>query len=1313
MPNMNRREFVRASAIFAGAAGAGLTLPNRAEASTTVTSHPLVDIDYETLVSRSDLWYVTPAPGGTATHPDAGCDYGQPIGNGRMGSMVWTTPDSVEFQINRVDVFANNHSHQGIFGSQGVFGDYTPDYCGVCATVSVHVGGTAFQGSEHFQQHLSLYNAESSASGDWVTVRCFVSAAADVLVVEVDDNRPANASEPVRVRLAMWSLPEEHLGDRVESYEFSESGARHSVVRTWAERDDYYCRSAVSVQAAGGARLRLEASHEQEQTYVVEGAKRGKTLLLISSAASMDRRTNVLAQSTKVLDRSWRLSYADLRASHQAWWKAFWSRSFVSLSSADGSAEFIERLRAIHLYLMASTSRGDLPPKWNSMLFVTGGDDRMFGGQYWGWTMESLYIPLFAADASDLADPYFDMYVRQLPGNRIVARQRWGAKGAYYPEVAAFDGPAVLPESVADEFRNVLLDQPRSGPFSDEAKALGNYDATFINVLNGEGPFTQISHIWTTGPKIALHAWWRYRYTGDVGWLRSHAYPLLRDTSEFYRSMAVKKGDGRYHLEFSNVHESCTGVANSLTDMGAIRGVIPLAIRAAETLGVDPGLRLQWRRFLDQLAPMPMGRDPESQTLGGAVLADDVWALGHSGPKSGGDGRGDEDLFLFPVFPFENYTLETRDTETIRIAQKIVDIMPGSRSLLDGVPAFGRQTTPRTAVAIARAGRGEALPNVLQAWYRSFTEFPNGFSPFEAGALSIEHLGILVTALQDGLLQSISASPGEPEVIRIRPAWPHDWDATFRLVARGSFVVTAAVKGGAVGFVEITSREGGVCRFRNPWGAPFNLVEVDKRGSKRVSGDLINIETTKGKTYQLYLDDRPSVVPVPGPPPNPGQITQLGVQSGADALVETLESPVVVTATASRAGTGVVELHVPAGWSVQPTEAILQFPDPWERTQTAQFMVTPPAGSAGDATLRVIASTAGSPSTTVDVPATVSPPGVLTDVGVASGADALVEGLGSAVVVQATASSATGGSVELKVPSGWTVTPASVDLAFPDANQLTQFVSFTVTPPLGSAGDASLQIVAEAGGHPPTTVDVPARVSPPGVLTDVITSANLLAQGAPSTVAVRATASSPTSGTVQLKVPSGWTVTPDSIDLAFPAGALTQTASFTVTAPAGSAGNTTLQMVAQAGGHPPTTTDVAAIVHKTVVDDHDSSIVYAPAINPDQWRQEIHDYATGSYEDTWSISRTPDNSATYTFTGTSVTWIGNTQSNFGMADVYLDGALVAHNIDLYSNDAIFQQALYKATGLTNTEHVLKLVVTGNQNPLANDIWIAVDAFTVD
>jgi len=56
-----------------------------------------VNVDYRRLISRADLVYESPA-----WHSVEGI----PIGNGRMGTTVWTTDISVKLQINRHDVFA-------------------------------------------------------------------------------------------------------------------------------------------------------------------------------------------------------------------------------------------------------------------------------------------------------------------------------------------------------------------------------------------------------------------------------------------------------------------------------------------------------------------------------------------------------------------------------------------------------------------------------------------------------------------------------------------------------------------------------------------------------------------------------------------------------------------------------------------------------------------------------------------------------------------------------------------------------------------------------------------------------------------------------------------------------------------------------------------------------------------------------------------------------------------------------------------------------------------------------------------------------
>ena len=60
------------------------------------TSEGLLKYDYRSLVAHSDLSFNTPAP---SSHD------GLPIGNGRMGTLVWTTPAALHYQINHDDLF--------------------------------------------------------------------------------------------------------------------------------------------------------------------------------------------------------------------------------------------------------------------------------------------------------------------------------------------------------------------------------------------------------------------------------------------------------------------------------------------------------------------------------------------------------------------------------------------------------------------------------------------------------------------------------------------------------------------------------------------------------------------------------------------------------------------------------------------------------------------------------------------------------------------------------------------------------------------------------------------------------------------------------------------------------------------------------------------------------------------------------------------------------------------------------------------------------------------------------------------------------
>ncbi len=68
-----------------------------------------------------------------------------------------------------------------------------------------------------------------------------------------------------------------------------------------------------------------------------------------------------------------------------------------------------------------------------------------------------------------------------------------------------------------------------------------------------------------------------------------------------------------------------------------------------------------------------------------------------------------------------------------------------------------------------------------------------------------------------------------------------------------------------------------------------------------------------------------------------------------------------------------------------------------------------------------------------------------------------------------------------------------------------------------------------------------------------------------------------------------------------------------------------------------------------------------------------------------TLSTMPGGQATFTFTGTSISWIGARGPQSGIADVFLDGSLVAE-VDLYSATEQIQQAVFTATGLADASH---------------------------
>ncbi len=347
-----------------------------------------IEVDYAQLVARADLHYEKPV---------SRSEEGIPVGNGRMGSLVWTTPEAIRLQINRVDVFANN-SYSTSFPARN------SDYCGGCGFVDIAFGGAVFTEGK-MSQHLFCYDGLANVRGDAVAANVLAWNEQDVMAFEVSDSR----EHPVVIAavLRMLRAPAVKTGAHTAISKIEDRGGRIILTQKFTEAD-YYCGSAVAIGIVG-RKTEVQTPNESEIRLVVE-AGRGSFTILIASAASLDPKEDIVAAALGQLAAAEKKGYEGLVESNKTWWHDFWSKGFVRLHSEDGVADNIERNYTYYLYVMASSSRGKFPAKFNGMIWITGGDKRSWGGHYWGANQECMYNALLATNRMELLDPMFNMY---------------------------------------------------------------------------------------------------------------------------------------------------------------------------------------------------------------------------------------------------------------------------------------------------------------------------------------------------------------------------------------------------------------------------------------------------------------------------------------------------------------------------------------------------------------------------------------------------------------------------------------------------------------------------------------------------------------------------------------------------------------------------------------------------------------------------------------------------------------------------------------------------------------------------------------
>lgn len=800
----------------------------------TIASHSNTKLDPQiaALLERSNPVYTVPAERALQ---------GLPIGNGVVGTMVWTPryEGGIVYQINRVDAWAADNL--------GTFHPYATNTLPSLARLVVRpkppltLDGKGFTGALSMNQGVVTIREEGE--GGAFTGRSYVAADRPVLVVDLTDTRQSGRGATVGV--GQWRIPlDQEQGETIRkiygSPKFPGVGPKievnegRVVISEIFETKTHKLEFAVAVAAIAG-KVSVRQQDPRSAWLDLEPDADGRIVILASatvSEADEIGQTDAVDSANRELTAALDAGLAGLNAEQTAWWNNFWNGlgTFVSLESPDGLANYMEAVWLAGLYQTAITSRGVCPPKFNGSTFLGDRDIRAWGGQYWLWNTEVMYFPLFAQNAISLIDPFYNHYWRLLPAARKDARDLWNAEGSWVPEGTVFHHKPV--ERTPDVIE------------AERAKRIG------------ENPvFNFTSHLLTGTVKVAWMFYKRYAYTRDVEWLRDRAYPYMMEAADFYMSYFQKGEDGKYFIFPANGHEAYFGVRNGIMDLAAVRWLMPRLIDASKTLGVDEDRRAAWQEFLDNQPPFPTMNMPEARALV-EEFPPDTYAPGLLGFVKGR--HNGEAVRVTPTWPFEIIGPEIAPEEDVeRMRRTLPTEIFGNPDVWAGYPGWSRVPIMSARLGMKDLFRGHALRNA--AIVRSPIMLP--VLDHEIGLVRIEVAQNLATATNEALLQSHNG------LLQIFVGWPDDWNARFRLLGEGHVFVEASQQDGVREFVALTPLNDVTATLINPWPGEELVATVDGK-ARELAGERIPLDLKMGQNWVISPAKRP-VPSVPAYEPDP------------------------------------------------------------------------------------------------------------------------------------------------------------------------------------------------------------------------------------------------------------------------------------------------------------------------------------------------------------------------------------------------------------------------------------------------------------